>query len=547
MQDDLYAQFPLEERTVGHTLAAQAAKYGDKPLFIAVSGESVSYRDMDRETNRIANGLVALGVGHQDTVLVMLPDTIDFVRVWWGLSKRGAIEVPVNLAYRGRILTHICNDSKAGTIIVDRKFLDRLEDIADDLEHLERCVIYSEDPAQRENLALPPKLGARCSALPFASLFSQNAAPVEPAPAFHDLMSILYTSGTTGPSKGVMIPHAQSFIEALSAAMEHWLLTPEDVFYNSGSPFFHVQGKAVAYCSLIAGCTAVVRQGYKNDYFWRDVREHGCTVAGLLGAIGNFLWQQPERADDADNPMTKVGMYPVIPEHEAFARRFGVEIATTYSQTECPPPVFHKLGEPFPSPRCIGVARRGVDVKILDEHDRERPVGELGEICVRTENPWELMLGYWQRPEATAKAFRNLWYHTGDAGYIDAEGRVYFVDRLSDSMRRRGENISSMEVEDEINSHPQVLECAAYPVAADEGEQEVMAAITPKPGERIDPAELIHYLNRRMPYFMVPRYLDFAEELPKTPTDKIRKAPLREKGVTESTWDRVAAGIVLEK
>ena len=291
----------------------------------------------------------------------------------------------------------------------------------------------------------------------------------------------------------------------------------------------------------------MVRQGYKNDYFWRDVREHGCTVAGLLGAIGNFLWQQPERADDADNPMTKVGMYPVIPEHEALAKRFGIEITTGYGSTECPCPIAMPAGEPFPSHRCIGRPRKGVIVKLLDDKDVEVPVGELGEICVRPRESWEMMLGYWRRPEATAEAFRNLWYHTGDSGYQDAEGRVYFVDRKSDTMRRRGENISSMEVEEEVHTHPQVLECAAYPVWAAESEQEVMVAIVPKPGLRIDPVELTRYLNKRMPYFMVPRYFDFVDDLAKTPTGKVQKFPLRERGVTETTWDRVAAGIELER
>jgi crotonobetaine/carnitine-CoA ligase len=234
-------------------------------------------------------------------------------------------------------------------------------------------------------------------------------------------------------------------------------------------------------------------------------------------------------------------------EHEAFAARFGVRISTAYASTENPVPCVHFLGEPYPNNQCVGYPLPDFEVRVFDELDRDQPPGVMGEICVRPKGSWDIMLGYWNQPEATARAFRNLWYHTGDAGYRDAEGRIYFVDRLTDSMRRRGENISSMEVEDEINQHPDVLECAVFPVAAEHGEQEVMAAITSKPGRKIDPVEMIRFLDRRMPYFMVPRHLDFVNNLPKTPTGKVQKYILREKGVTATTWDRVAAGVKLTR
>ena len=183
----------------------------------------------------------------------------------------------------------------------------------------------------------------------------------------------------------------------------------------------------------------------------------------------------------------------------------------------------------------------------MDEHDIEVPRGSVGEICVRPRDPWEIMVGYWRNPEATARAFRNLWYHSGDAGYMDEEGRLYFVDRVSDSLRRRGENISSMEVEDVVNQHPAVMECAVFPVWAEESEQEVMAAVVIQAGARLDPEEFTRFCNERMPYFMVPRYVDVVDEIPKTPTGKMEKYRLRERGVTGTTWDRVAAGIRLAR
>jgi len=298
---------------------------------------------------------------------------------------------------------------------------------------------------------------------------------------------------------------------------------------------------------MICGATAVLRQGYKNEYFWADIAKYECTVTFLLGAVANFLWQQPETDDDAKNSLERVGMVPLIAEYEGFAKRFGLQLTTGYASSESAMPTVIVAGDPMISSRCIGPVRDEYEVAIFDEHDRGLPVGEMGEICVRPAETWSLMQGYWKRPEATAKAFRNLWYHTGDAGYRGEDGCIYFVDRLTDSMRRRGENISSMEVEGDINQHPEVLECAVFPVWDENTEQEVMAVITPKPGSEIDPAELIRFLNRLMPYFMIPRYIEFTEALPKTPTGKIQKFSLRERGVTADTWDRVAAGVALER
>ncbi len=542
------SDFALEERTVGQVLARNAARFGDKIMIESVTGEALSYAELDALSNRLAHGIAAFGVGHQEPVLIMLPDAIDYVALWCGLAKRGAVAVPVNLAYRGNVLRRICNDSGAKTVVVDRQFLDRLEDIADGLEHLECCVVYSGDPSESRKLDLRAGLAGRCRVAAYADLISEDAAPFEPAPAFHDLIAIMYTSGTTGASKGVMTTHAHAFCYADGSARRIFEAGPEDVFYTAGLPLFHVAGQVgIVYGSMIQGATVVLRQGYRNEYFWPDIEAHGCTIVGLLGAIANFLWQQPEAPEDAETPLRKCGMFPLIPEHEAFAARFGVSIVTAYASTECPPPCINHFGAPYPSNQCIGPADDGFEVRIFDERDIECPPDVMGEICVRPRNTWDIMLGYWNQPEATARAFRNLWYHTGDAGYRDADGRFYFVDRLTDSMRRRGENISSMEVEDEINQHPAILECAVFPVWDEHTEQEVMGVLTLKPGQALTPEDLIAFLDRRMPYFMIPRYLDFADEIQKTPTGKIQKYSLREKGITPTTWDRVKAGVKLTR
>ncbi|MEE3293671.1 MAG: AMP-binding protein [Pseudomonadota bacterium] len=541
------SNLPLVERTVGRILARQADRFADKNFIETTSGDCISYRDMHLRSNQFAQGAAAFGIEYQEPVLVMLPDTIDYVTVWCGLAKRGAIEVPINLAYRKNILKRLCNDSTAKRIIIDCQYVERLEEIADDLEHLDCVILYAEDQKLDSYGTLPPKLTQTYQVAGFEDLFSDISTDFEPAPQFSDLVGIMYTSGTTGASKGVSTTHSHSFCYADGAA-EIFYLSEEDRFYTAGLPLFHLAGQwGVCFASMIYGATVVLRKGYRNDNFWPDIAEHSCTVVFLLGAIANFLWQQPKLPEDSETPLKKVGMFPVMTEHKQFRERFGVEISTGYGSTESPCPVIHHFDEPLPNHQCVGFPTGRYDVKILDENDQVCTTGTVGEICTRPRAPWEIMLNYWRQPEYTAKVFRNLWYHTGDAGYQDDEGRLFFVDRLTDSMRRRGENISSMEVEDEVNQHPDVLECAVFPVLAEHSEQEVMVVITPQPDVTIEPEKLIRFLDQRMAYFMIPRYIEFTAAIPKTPTGKMEKYKLRAKGITPSTWDRVAAGIKLSR
>ena len=541
------SNLPLVERTVGRILARQADRFADKNFIETTSGDCISYRDMHLRSNQFAQGAAAFGIEYQEPVLVMLPDTIDYVTVWCGLAKRGAIEVPINLAYRKNILKRLCNDSTAKRIIIDCQYVERLEEIADDLEHLDCVILYAEDQKLDSYGTLPPKLAQTYQVAGFEDLFSDISTDFEPAPQFSDLVGIMYTSGTTGASKGVSTTHSHSFCYADGAA-EIFYLSEEDRFYTAGLPLFHLAGQwGVCFASMIYGATVVLRKGYRNDNSWPDIAEHSCTVVFLLGAIANFLWQQPKLPEDSETPLKKVGMFPVMTEHKQFRERFGVEISTGYGSTESPCPVIHHFDEPLPNHQCVGFPTGRYDVKILDENDQVCTTGTVGEICTRPRAPWEIMLNYWRQPEYTAKVFRNLWYHTGDAGYQDDEGRLFFVDRLTDSMRRRGENISSMEVEDEVNQHPDVLECAVFPVLAEHSEQEVMVVITPQPDVTIEPEKLIRFLDQRMAYFMIPRYIEFTAAIPKTPTGKMEKYKLRAKGITPSTWDRVAAGIKLSR
>ena len=277
-----------------------------------------------------------------------------------------------------------------------------------------------------------------------------------------------------------------------------------------------------------------------------QVLAHRATATFLLGAMANFLFQQHETDDDTDNPLERALVVPLLPEIEEFKRRFGCLVSTTWGATEFNVPT-RSTFELANNRTCGRVAEDRYEVRIVDELDREVPPGVPGEAVVRPREPWITMAGYWGHPDWTVAAWRNLWLHTGDMLMRDEAGNLYFVDRTKDAIRRRGENISSMEVEQEIVAHPDIVECAVIPVASEHTEQEVMAVVVPRPGAAIDPAEFIEFLAPRMAYFMVPRYVEVVGALPRTQTGKIQKYVLRERGITPGTWDREGAGIRLRR
>ena len=530
-----------DSQTLRQVLARRAGSRGDAP-WIAGEERSWTYRDLDRMSNRIANGLATRGVARGETVLVMLPDCIEFIAAWCGLAKLGAVQVPINTHLRGNGLSHVVGDSRARTMIVHARFLDRIADVG--IGSVESLIVLGEMPgeASSEEPGGWPDALARLAHSPFSALLAAPDTSVTDGPAATELVAVLYTSGTTGPSKGVMISHVQAY-EYARSVVELLELVPDDVYY-APLPLFHIAGQwGVAYAACLAGAQAVLARPFSASAYWPDVRRHRATATFLLGAMANFLFQQPEAGDDADNPLERALVVPLLPEIEAFKRRFGCLVSTTWGATEFNVPTrstFHLAN----NRTCGRVAEDRYEVRIVDELDREVPPGVPGEAVVRPREPWLTMAGYWGRPDWTAAAWRNLWLHTGDMLMRDEEGNLYFVDRTKDAIRRRGENVSSMEVEQEIVVHPDVVECAVVPVASEHTEQEVMAVVVPRPDAVLDPVALIEFLVPRMAYFMIPRYVEVTDALPKTRTGKIRKYALRERGLTPGTWDREAAGMV---
>ena len=514
-----------------HQLLQERADRDPDKIFLTQDERTLSYAQTESTTNRLAHGLARLGATRGERVLVMMPNGIDMALVWLALCKLGAVMVPMNQAYRGGILLHQINDSGAALAVLHASFVSRLHELRDRLAPLRHLVLCEADAEAQAQAAELGELHA------FETLPDTHDAPPATQVDAWDPMAILYTSGTTGPSKGVLYGHGQAWAAAEPMALP---LAAEDVLYFF-SPMHHVALPVLFGAALLHGASIVLRPWFSVEQFWPDVRRHAATAVMMLGAVAHFIQRQPPRDDDREHTLRKVLMVPLLREREDFCLRFDCRVFTWFNMTVVNTPI-HSDGFELVDNRSCGRVRAGTTARLVDANDRAVASGAVGELVLRTDDPWQLNLGYWRQPEKTLEAFRNQWFHTGDLFTQDSAGNFYFVDRLKDAIRRRGENISSFEVEAEINQHPAVLESAAVAVPADESEDEIKAVIVLQPGAALDELELTHFLQSRLPYFMIPRYIQIVTEpLAKTPTGKVQKHPLRESGVS-ACWDRAAAG-----
>lgn len=503
----------------------------DKPYVLFENGDSWSYARLRDEVIGVAAGLSRLGVKQGDHVAVWLPNGREGLLVFYAINYLGAVFVPFNTAYRGSLLEHVLRNSDATLLVAHSGLLDRLQGI--DTSAIATVVVVGDAQAP-----------ARFRSVPFGDLSGSEAEltplarPIEP----WDNQAIIYTSGTTGPSKGVLSSYLHLYT---NAGPDSWpFVTGEDRFLVN-MPIFHIGGMGIPFVMLARGGSIALMENYSTDRFWDVVRATGCTVMFLLGVMATFLMKAPPSDRDREHSITKAFMVPLTDIAGPFHERFGIDIYTIFNMTEISSPI---VSGPNPTRAgTCGTVRPGVEVRLVDANDCEVPVGAVGEMLVRTDRPWAMNSGYHRNPEATARAWANGWFHTGDAFRRDADGYFYFVDRVKDAIRRRGENISSFEVESEILAHPDVREAAAIGVPSEFSEDDVMAVIAPVPGRTIDCAELIAFLTPRMSYFMIPRYIRILDELPKTASAKVQKADLRRDGITPDTWDRDKAGIRLTR
>jgi crotonobetaine/carnitine-CoA ligase len=520
-----------------HLLAHWAADTPHAPFARLPDGTMWSYAQTRRVVLRTAAGLHALGVRQDDTVLVWLPNGGDALRVWLAINELGAVYVPINGAYRGRLLAHVVRDSGARLMIAAAPLVERLGACFDAADG-------GDTPALRDVVAIGAAAQAPAALRLHAASRLDDAGESPPPPvraiAPWDTQQTIYTSGTTGPSKGVLCSYAKSV-----ASESAFVFLDARDRYLVNLPLFHVSGAGAVSTMLRRGGSVALVDAFSTQRFWNVVRETGATCCTLLGSMANLLVKQAPDVGDRTHGLRAVLMVPLSEDIAAFTARFGCDVYTTFNMTETSCPIVSQR-----NPRLLGSCgrvREGIEARVVDDHDRELPHGEVGELIVRTDAPWSMMHGYHRAPEATAAAWRNGWFHTGDAFRRDHEGNYFFVDRLKDTIRRRGENISSFEVEAELCAHPAIKEAAAYAVPSDLGEDEVMAALALQPGATLELAELIAFLAERMAHFMVPRYLRVLPELPKTPTQKVQKHLLRGDGVTADSFDRVSAGLVNQR
>jgi crotonobetaine/carnitine-CoA ligase len=523
-------EFPISvapaDRTLPRLLELQAARHGDRVLF-ACGDESWTFNRAAEIAARMAGSLRAAGVQPGDRIAVLCPNRPELVRVVLGCGWLGAIAVPINAAAKGPQLRYVLENSAARLLVVDATLAAVLDHCPLDGLRLERIWIIGDAPARR---ATDRPVEA----------FTADAAPVAAdAIKAGDTLAILYTSGTTGPSKGVCCPHAQFYWWGSHSA--RFLALRHDDVLCTTLPMFHTNALNTFFQALLTGATLVLEPRFSASGFWPAMVRARASVGYLLGAMVPILLAQPPSDDERRHGM-RVALAPGVPAElrPQFKRRTGVDLIDGYGSTETNFVIGDRVADQRPG--SMGRLAPGFAARVVDEHDNPLAAGVAGELVLRADEPFAFATSYFAMPEKTVEAWRNLWFHTGDRVVMDQDGCFAFVDRLKDSIRRRGENISSFEVEQVLAGHAAIATAAVFPVRSELAEDDVMVAIILKPGQTIAPEELLRYCEPRLPYYALPRYIDFVDVLPTTENGKVRKTELRAQGVTATTWDRERSG-----
>jgi crotonobetaine/carnitine-CoA ligase len=533
--------YPVEQRTIGRILADKAETVGERP-WMHWQDNHYSYADLERMTNRYANSLLSLGVRRGDHVAVLMSNGPEFLWLIWGLGKIGAVAVPINTAAKGELLRYFIDQSDSTWMAVGAEFAERFAAIAGELPRVRGVMLHG-------GAAGGLSFGGR-AAIDLRELErGSEAAPPADAVSASDMHLIMYTSGTTGPSKGVMSPHSQGHAVGLAVA-SNFGYGEDDVLYVC-LPLFH--GNALwysAYAALAAGASVALAPRFSASQFWPDIARHGATQFNSLGAMTNILWKLPPTPEERGS--VRQAMIVPVPTaiYQEFQQRYGVRITSVYAMTENFAMTLFTPADPDAKAGSAGKPREHVRLRIIDD-DTEQvlPAGKVGEICMQPVEPGSMMLGYYKMPEATARECRGGWFHTGDRGYLDEDGYLFFVDRKKEAIRRRGENISAYEVELILSRHPEVLEAAAVPVSSEYSEDEVMVYVVRRPGAQLGHEEVVRFCNENMAYFMVPRFVEFIDALPKTASEKIEKYKLKQDAQArrDALWDREREGVEVRR
>lgn len=528
------------QTTVLDVLRQRLAADPDGP-YLDFEGVAFTAAEMDDASDRLAHVLGDLGVGPGDRVATLLENSPEQVVSFFAALKRGGIQVPVNTAYKGEFLRHVLADSGAKVVVVQGDFASRVGAIAGELPELGAVVVVGPPDEVVTGLPVHEWTEAVGQAPP------GPVTDVDVTPA--DLACFIYTAGTTGPSKGCMLSH--NYVVSLAEQITRlWDRRPDDVVLTP-LPLFHFN--AISVCvvgTLMVGGRASIARRFSVSRFWPEVKRTRATLLSMLGSLAILIANAPE--DHPDQPGHSLRLciaVPMPPDTDRIWReRFGcATFSAGYGLTEA------SLIGALPATETNKPGAMGLrnlvefDVKLVDDDDNEVPVDEVGEIVCRPNGPNLMFAGYWRRPEETLAVFRNLWFHTGDLGRLDRDGFLFFVDRKKDYLRRRGENISSFELERTFVAHDAVKDVAVHAVPSEQGEDDVKVTAVLQEGAELTEEELCRWAVERVPYFALPRYIEFRADLPRNPVGRVLKYQLREDGVTAATWDREAADFQFER
>ena len=519
-------------------LKDQASLIPDKEFLQFSYDKALTFSEVNKLANQIANSLNKLGIHKTDKVSVYMPNSLEICLAWFGILKNGSVMVPINTAYVMDFLQYIIESSDSKIIIIAEEYLERLANIQDRIPNIEKVIVWT-----RNNKDSFESNGYSKTQLiswnDFVSKGSDNEPEVEITHMDH--ARLMYTSGTTGKSKGVVRPCAADYSSAqnYSSIMD---LTSDDTVFTC-LPLFHSNAMVMGvYPAMISGCKVIVEEKYSASKFWKWMKDFEVTKFNLVGVMSYFMWNAPVVPEEKQHKVKLVLGSPAPHDIiEEFMERFNILFTEGYGLTEVGQCTFTRPNEPFRVGSC-GKESPGYEIKIVNpDTDEELPRNTPGELVLRPRIPNICLHYYYKMPEKTVSDFRNLWFHTGDLCRMDEDGYIFFMDRVKDYIRRRGENISSFEVENLISTHPSIEESAAIAVKLDEqgrhSEDELMIVIVLKENMTLDPTDLIEFLKPIMPKFMIPRFVRFRDSLPKTPTNRVQKVKLRDEGVTKDTWD----------
>jgi crotonobetaine/carnitine-CoA ligase len=497
-------------------LARRAAEQPDVD-FLRFRERNYSYAEFSAASQLCASRLASLGISRGDIVPVFFPNTGPAVETWFALMHLGAVWAPINTEFRGSQLSRALNLMESPILVVDAPYLEQIIEVLDELQYVRTLVVHGVGE-------LPDLPGIRCLQL---EQLPAESVPQAADPDRAEVAMIQFTSGSTGMSKAVQLSHGYLAGQGATCAGS-FRLTTEDVLYCP-FPLYHWDATiGTVMAALCGGCTAALARKFSVSAFWDDIRFFGATVFDFMGATLTFVYRLPEQDDDADNPVRLAWGIPVPEFKEDFERRFKVKLVEGYGSTEGGIAVFQMDGKTYPKGSCGEVAP-GWQLRLLDDSGQPVAAGEVGEIVTRPDDPTQMMNGYLKMPEANAELIRDGWYYTGDLGRFDADGNLYFAGRKKDVIRRRGENMSALEIETVVESHPAVAEVAAYGVPSEFSEEEVAVAIVLQPGSSLSRDELWSFCDGKMARYMWPEHVLYLDRLPRTATEKVAKAVLKKR------------------